>query len=129
MQHRDRAGRAKRRALRCCCSRLPPPTAHAVPRPSPQAAATLEDASLQEVLTGYLAKAEQHRLDMDDKQATVEHLVRCAHGPHGAAHAHARLGALLPAASRLLLHRAAATYTECLLPKPGEQEGQWLVSR
>jgi hypothetical protein len=40
------------------------------------AGAPLQDAPLQEVLAGYLAKAEQHRSDMGDKQASVEHLVR-----------------------------------------------------
>ncbi|KIY96991.1 Chaperone protein clpB 1 [Monoraphidium neglectum] len=39
------------------------------------AGAPLQDAPLQEVLAGYLAKAEQHRSDMGDKQASVEHLV------------------------------------------------------
>jgi hypothetical protein len=36
----------------------------------------MSEEQLQEVLAGYLAKAEAHRADMGDKQATVEHLVR-----------------------------------------------------
>lgn len=39
-------------------------------------AGDLDDPSLQAALAGFLAKAEQHRADMGDGKATVEHLVR-----------------------------------------------------
>lgn len=80
-----RGGRPRARRVRphCALLRRCLRTAHprarpSSPRPRPRAqaaAAPPSEAALQEVLQGFLAKAEQHRTDMGDAQATVEHLV------------------------------------------------------